>query len=913
MLRKFTWKAQVSWLFFLYACTGFAQLPEDFHDQLFMGGLEFPTGLTFDPSGQMYVWEKEGKVFVVDTNGVKQPQPLIDITEEVTNWKDHGLMGFTLDRDFPENGYFYLLYAVDPYYLLHFGAPDYNPDSTITFHTTIGRVTRYQADPATGFKTTIPGSRKVLLGESFETGIPITWEFHGLGSLITGEDGTLLISCGDGSSTVDADTGGDSLGTMATQALSFGILTPDQDLGSYRSQYLGNLNGKILRIDPETGDGLPSNPFYDPETPRSARSRIWELGFRNPYRIVIQPNSGSHYPAEGRPGRLFIGDVGNGSWEELNIADRGGLNFGWPLTEGYSLAWNFYIKDCPGNPLAPNPLFGQGDCSQAFFTFRDLGILPNTEENTAIAVNPCDPNQPITENTFLQMMPVMQWSNAMWNPPMRAQTLGFHPAGFPIGIDIADSTSTVSGEAFNGFSSLAGVFYTGNSFPEHYIGKYFAVDFSGWIRVFDFDAQHHLHAVERFHDHSKDIIHLALNPVDGCLYYINLEGEIRKISYGGNPPPTAVIEADRFFGPGPLEVQFKGENSHDELPIVAYSWDFGDGNTSTEKNPIHTFTASTAEPFSYEVSLTITDSLGATGTAHYVVSLNNTPPSVDISSFSDGDLYPTDRTTVLMLNADVKDLEAPLDNLQYEWRVFLHHNEHFHPEPPIYDPHSFVLISPLGCFGEEYSYRIELKVTDPAGLSSIDSKKVYPYCGSDIVEWTLLEASPREESIELRWIVRPSTPIARFVVQRSSDFFNFESLGTENATGGGLLDQVYSFIDKHPLVGSNIYRIKVIAENGAFTYSNLVVLTYPNVALMVKVYPNPATDFIQIQMQEPISNKFTWELFDALGRRRQNLKLNIATGIPLQHTIDISYLEKGPYFYRLTNGSKQQIGKILLK
>ena len=151
---------------------------------------------------------------------------------------------------------------------------------------------------------------------------------------------------------------------MASLALAAGIITPDQDRGSYRAQYLGNLNGKILRIDAETGDGLASNPFYDPANPRSPQSRIWSYGLRNPYRIVLRPGSGAHLPEAGQPGAIYIGDVGNGAWEELDVATKGGENFGWPILEGLLLNWRFFITEVPPNLMAPNPLFESGGCDQ---------------------------------------------------------------------------------------------------------------------------------------------------------------------------------------------------------------------------------------------------------------------------------------------------------------------------------------------------------------------------------------------------------------------------------------------------------------------------------------------------------------------------------------------------------------------
>jgi len=240
------------------------QLPDDFYEIEVTMGWDTPVGFTFDETGKMYVWEKPGRVHIVDTNGVRLPEPLLDIREEVAPYGDMGLLGFALDPNFLENGHFYTAYAVDGYYLRHFGTPEYHPDTT-RLEASIGRVTRFTADAATNFETLVPDSRKVLIGESITTGVPLAQKIHSPGTLLFGTDGTLLVSCGDGTSLVNFEE----------QALADGIITPKEDVNSYRAQLIDSHNGKILRIDSETGDGVPSNPFYDAENPRAPRSRVW--------------------------------------------------------------------------------------------------------------------------------------------------------------------------------------------------------------------------------------------------------------------------------------------------------------------------------------------------------------------------------------------------------------------------------------------------------------------------------------------------------------------------------------------------------------------------------------------------------------------------------------------------------------
>ena len=83
------------------------------------------------------------------------------------------------------------------------------------------------------------------------------------------------------------EDGGNISHTYYSQALTDGIIRPEENVGAFRSQMLNSHNGKLLRINPESGDGISSNPFYDASAPRSAKSRVWALGLRNPFRISV--------------------------------------------------------------------------------------------------------------------------------------------------------------------------------------------------------------------------------------------------------------------------------------------------------------------------------------------------------------------------------------------------------------------------------------------------------------------------------------------------------------------------------------------------------------------------------------------------------------------------------------------------
>lgn len=86
------------------------------------------------------------------------------------------------------------------------------------------------------------------------------------------------------------------------------------------SQTLNNLLGKVLRLN-SNGSIPTDNPFYNSATGNNRF--IWALGLRNPFTFAIHPNSG----------RMFINDVGQSTWEEINEG-QAGANYGWPNTEG---------------------------------------------------------------------------------------------------------------------------------------------------------------------------------------------------------------------------------------------------------------------------------------------------------------------------------------------------------------------------------------------------------------------------------------------------------------------------------------------------------------------------------------------------------------------------------------------------
>ncbi len=136
--------------------------------------------------------------------------------------------------------------------------------------------------------------------------------------------------------------------------------------------------------------------------------------------------------------------------------------------------------------------------------------------------------------------------------------------------------------------------------------------------------------------------------------------EIRRVTYSSNRPPIAVATANYISGASPLNVQFKGDDSDDPESLqLAYEWNFGDGSPlSNVPNPAHTFTTAGTSPTQFTVSLRVTDNLGLQNQTTLIISVNNSPPNVNITSPLDGTLYPMTGETIYPLRAKVTDGRA---------------------------------------------------------------------------------------------------------------------------------------------------------------------------------------------------------------------------------------------------------------
>jgi glucose/arabinose dehydrogenase len=310
--------------------TAAAELPPNFQQEVVFSGLVQPTVVRFSPNGRIFVAEKSGLIKVFDNLSDPTPSVYADLRTKVYNYWDRGLLGMVLDPQFPADPYVYVLYTHDaaiggtaPRWGTVGGTsdpcptpPGGNSDGCIAS----GRLSRLNA----------AGQETVLIEDWCQQ-----YPSHSQGQLQFGPDGALYASAGDGAAFTFADYGqdGDPLNPCGDPPGGVGaaLSPPTAEGGALRSQDLRTsgdpvgLDGTIIRVSPDTGAGLPGNPFFS-SSDANAR-RIVAYGLRNPFRTVFRPGTSE----------LWIGDVGFGKYEEIDrIPDLLGMaeNDGWPCYEG---------------------------------------------------------------------------------------------------------------------------------------------------------------------------------------------------------------------------------------------------------------------------------------------------------------------------------------------------------------------------------------------------------------------------------------------------------------------------------------------------------------------------------------------------------------------------------------------------
>ncbi|NHC46720.1 PKD domain-containing protein [Motilibacter aurantiacus] len=612
-------------------------------------GLADPFELDVADDGRVIYIQRTGEVRVIDQETLQVTTALdLDYPLSLLTQSD-GLLGLTLDNDFQQNGWLYLMWS-DPQ------VPKMNLSRfTMGANNVIDRA-----------------SEKRLLDFTIWRGEGRANSHMG-GSLAMDSAGNLYAATGDNADPFD-QSGFTPLderpGRRAWDAQATSANTND-------------LRGKILRIHPEA-DGtysIPAGNLFTAGTEKT-RPEIYGMGFRNPFRITVDPETDAvligDYGPDARSANPLRGP--EGMVELVRMTGPG--NHGWPY--------------CHGN-------------NQPYVDYDWATRQSGATFNCAAPVNE-SPN-----NTGLRELPPSQ-------APMLAYGYGAH-AQYP---DLGSG----------GAGPMAGPVYrydpdldVKTKFPQYFDGKWFVSEYTrNRYLVATLDEQtSQLQALQRWLPNQTFVspFEAEFGP-DGSLYIIdfgrgngagrgstNTDAGIYRIDYvAEGRRPVASFTSNVDSGQAPLAVQFHSAGSHSPDGLnITYAWDFNNDKVvdSTAPNPTYTYTANGQ----YTARLTVTDTDGSTGVSVRTVTVGNTRPTVAFTTPLAGgfaELGDTVPYAVRVTDAeDGSSTAGTIDCDEVAVNTQLGHDTHAHP-----------LDNYTGCSGSVY--------LDPADHGP--GQNVYPVLGA---------------------------------------------------------------------------------------------------------------------------------------------------------------------------------------
>lgn len=252
-----------------------------------------------DGSGRLFLVRQTGSIWIIQADQVL-PEPFLDIEDRVNCCGERGLLGLAFAPDFARNGRFYVYYSA------------LTGENVVERHF-VSETDPNRADPSR--------SQRIIA-------TPDIVEPHNGGQVAFGPDGYLYIGIGEDGVGQRAQNPAELRGKLLR--IQAEPVYPDIPPQSLRRLYLPSVPQHSST--PFVYAIPPDNPFVQTA---GYRPEIWALGLRNPWRFSFDTATGD----------LYLGDVGDQTWEEVNYepaGSPGGRNYGWPIMEG------MHCHDNPG-------------------------------------------------------------------------------------------------------------------------------------------------------------------------------------------------------------------------------------------------------------------------------------------------------------------------------------------------------------------------------------------------------------------------------------------------------------------------------------------------------------------------------------------------------------------------------------
>ncbi|WP_327745328.1 PQQ-dependent sugar dehydrogenase [Streptomyces europaeiscabiei] len=575
-----------------------------------------PMSLAVLPDRSVLHTSRDGELRLTDAAGNTTLAGKLDVYSH----DEEGLQGIGVDPGFADNRFIYLYYA-PPLNTPAGDAPETGTAADFAPFDGVNRLSRFvlktdgTLDKASETKVLdVPASRGICC--------------HVGGDIDFDAAGNLYLSTGDDSNPFQSD-GFTPIDERANRNPAFDA--------QRTSGNTNDLRGKILRIK-VNADGsyaVPDGNLFAPGTDKT-RPEIYAMGFRNPFRFSVDKKTGILYVGEygpdagaANPSRGPAGQV-----EFARVTKPG--NFGWPYCTGNNDAYVDYD-------------FASGTSGAAF----DCAAPKNTSPN----------------NTGLTDL-----------PPAEPAWIPYNGASVP---EFGDgSESPMGGPVYDYDASLDSPV----KFPEAYDGDFFAGEFGRrWIKRITSDGDGTVQSINNVPWTGTQVMDMAFGP-DGALYVLDygiswFGGDEHSALYRienatDGHSPVAAAAADRTSGQAKLKVRFSSEGTGDQDgDALTYSWDFGDGGTSTVANPKHTYRTNGT----YTATVTAKDTSGRTGSASVQIVVGNTAPKVELQLPQDGQLFAFGDAVPFKVKVGDPEDGRPIDCAKVKVTFILGHDSHGHP------------------------------------------------------------------------------------------------------------------------------------------------------------------------------------------------------------------------------------------
>ncbi|GAA2423816.1 PQQ-dependent sugar dehydrogenase [Streptomyces glaucus] len=575
-----------------------------------------PMSLAVLPDRSVLHTSRDGELRLTDAAGNTRLAGKLDVYSH----DEEGLQGVGVDPGFAENRFIYLYYAPP----LDTPAGDAPETGTAADFAPFDGVNRLSRFVLTADGTLDLASEKKILDVPTTRGMCC----HVGGDIDFDAQGNLYLSTGDDSNPFQSD-GYTPIDERANRNPAFDA--------QRTSGNTNDLRGKILRIK-VNADGsysIPEGNLFPPGTDRT-RPEIYAMGFRNPFRFNVDKETGILYVGDYGPD-AGAADPDRGPAGQVEFARvTGPGNFGWPYCTGDNDAYVDYD-------------FATGQSGETF----DCAAPKNDSPH----------------NTGLTDLPPAQ---PAWIPYDGPSVPEFGDG----------SESPTGGPVYHYDPALDSPV----KFPEAYDGDLFVGEFGRrWIKRITSDADGTVQAINDVPWSGTQVMDMEFGP-DGALYVLDyglswFGGDEHSALYRienatDGHSPVAQAAANKTSGQAPLRVSFSSAGTTDQDgDALTYSWDFGDGSTSTQADPTHRY----KKNGTYTATLTAKDPSGRTGSASVQIVVGNTAPKVTLDLPKDGQLFSFGDAVPFKVRVTDPEDGRSIDCSKVKVTFVLGHDTHGHP------------------------------------------------------------------------------------------------------------------------------------------------------------------------------------------------------------------------------------------